>query len=226
LERHGLVPKLREINKAGAAITREVCGEKAIAAGDIGPSGKLFVMGEVSEEDLFEAFAEQAAALKEGGAGCFVVESMMDAGEMGVAVRAAAETGLPVIASMTYEKTPTGYRTVMGNSPEEAVQIAVSAGASVIGANCGSGIDSYIDIVPVFRKLTDLPVWIKGNAGLPELVDGKPVYRMDPGSFASHAEKLLEGGAMIIGGCCGTSPEFIKKLRTLVDAWNRHIPDN
>jgi 5-methyltetrahydrofolate--homocysteine methyltransferase len=220
LERHGLTPKLKDINRIGAAITREVCGEKALTAGDIGPSGKLFIMGEVSEEELFEAFAEQAEALKEGGAQWLVVETMTDIGEMEIAVRAAAATGLPVVSSMTYERTPNGYRTVMGHAPEDAVKAAVAAGAAVVGANCGSGIDTYVELAAVLRNITELPVWIKANAGLPELVDGKPCYRMTPDTYASHVPKLLEAGVTIIGGCCGTSPEFIKKLRPLVDEGN------
>jgi 5-methyltetrahydrofolate--homocysteine methyltransferase len=220
LERHGLAGKLAEINRVGAALTREACDGKAITAGDIGPSGKLFIMGEVSEEDLFEAFAEQAEALKDGGAEWIVVETMTDTGEMQIAVRAAAATGLPVVASMTYEKKPAGYRTIMGHSPEEAATAALAAGAALIGANCGGGIDTYVELASTLRKLTDLPLWIKANAGLPELVDGKPVYRMTSDAYASHVPCLLEAGVNVVGGCCGTSPEFIRKLRPLVDEWN------
>ncbi|MDR2589031.1 MAG: homocysteine S-methyltransferase family protein [Spirochaetales bacterium] len=221
LERHGLAGKVREINRTGAALTREACAGRALTAGDMGPSGKLFIMGEVSENELFEAFAEQAAALKEGGSEYLVVETMTDIGEMEIAVRAAAGTGLPVVASLTYEKNARrDYRTVMGHSPQDAVRAAIAAGASVIGANCGGGIDAYEELARLLCTLTELPVWIKANAGLPELVDGKPVYRMDAGIYASHAAKLLEAGVSVIGGCCGTSPEFIRKMRPLVDAWN------
>ncbi|MCL1817549.1 MAG: homocysteine S-methyltransferase family protein [Spirochaetaceae bacterium] len=220
LERHGLAGKVKDINRIGASLTREACGEKALTAGDMGPSGKLFIMEEVSGEDLFEAFAEQAAALKEGGAQWIIVETMTDIGEMEIAVRAAAATGLPVVASLTYEKNPSGYRTVMGHTPEDAVAAAVKAGASLVGANCGSGIDVYAELAAHLCSLTELPVWIKANAGLPELVDGKPAYRMAPDAYASYAPRLLEAGVKVIGGCCGTSPEFIQKLRLLVDAWN------
>jgi 5-methyltetrahydrofolate--homocysteine methyltransferase len=219
LERHGLAGRLAEINRTGASLTREACGGKAVTAGDIGPSGKLFIMGEVSEEALFEAFAEQAAALKDGGAQWLVVETMTDTGEMEVAVRAAAATGLPVVASMTYERNPAGYRTVMGHSPQDAVKAAAAAGASLIGANCGGGIDTYVELARVLRKLTGLPLWIKANAGLPELVDGKPSYRMTSDAYAAYVPRLLEAGVDVIGGCCGTSPEFIGKLRPLVDEW-------
>ncbi len=220
LERHGVNGKTREINRIAASLTREACGGKAITAGDIGPSGKLFIMGEVSEDDLFSAFEEQAAALKEGGAEWIVIETMIDMGEMEVAVRAAAKTGLPVVASMTYEKGQAGYRTIMGHSPEDCVASAIAAGASVIGANCGSGVDTYVELASELRRITEVPVWIKGNAGLPELVDGKTVYRMTPDTYASYIPRLLEAGVNVLGGCCGTSPEFIRKIKIEVDRWN------
>jgi 5-methyltetrahydrofolate--homocysteine methyltransferase len=223
LERHGLAGKTKEINKTGASLTREACGGKAITAGTIGPCGKLFIMGEVSQENLFEAFAEQAEALKEGGAEWIVIETMTDIGEMEIAVQAACLTDLPVVASMTYEKTPSGYHTVMGHTPEDAVTAASNAGASIIGANCGSGIDEYVELTKVLRKLTELPVWIKANAGLPELADGKPQYKMTPLSYASYIRQLLEAGVNITGGCCGTSPDYIKEIRGIVDMWNAKL---
>jgi 5-methyltetrahydrofolate--homocysteine methyltransferase len=220
LERHGLGGKVREINRIGASLTREAAGERALTAGDMGPSGKLFIMGEVSGEELWAAFAAPAEALREGGAQCLVVETMTDAGEMEIAVRAAAATGLPVAACLTYEKGDSGWRTVMGHSPEEGVKAALDAGAALIGANCGNGIEDYTALAKVLRGLTELPLWIKANAGLPELVDGKPVYRMSPGVYASHVPALLEAGVNVIGGCCGTSPEFIREIRPILDRWN------
>ncbi|MFQ3619790.1 MAG: homocysteine S-methyltransferase family protein [Spirochaetales bacterium] len=212
LSRHGLGEKTRYINRIGASLTREVCEGKAITAGDIGPSGKLLLMGEVTEEELLEAFQEQAEALKEGGAQWIVVETMSDIGEMEIAVKAAVSTGLPVVASMTYEKNPSGYRTFMGHTPEDAVEAALNAGAFCVGANCGSGIDTYVELASLLRSLTSNPVWIKANAGLPELVEGKPQYRMTAETYAQYVPALVEAGADIIGGCCGTSPEFIRKI--------------
>jgi len=192
----------------------------AITAGDIGPSGKLLFMEEVGREELFEAFAEQARALKEGGAQWLVVETMTDRDEMELAVRAAAATGLPVVASMTYEKGPAGYRTMMGHSPEDCVAAAEAAGASLIGANCGAGVDTYVELAAILRKLTTRPLWIKANAGLPELVDGVTRYRMSARVYASHIPALLEAGVDVVGGCCGTTPEFVEKIRAIVDRWN------
>jgi 5-methyltetrahydrofolate--homocysteine methyltransferase len=220
LENHGLYGKVKEINKIGAALSREACNEKAICAASMGPSGKLFIMGEVSESELFEAFSEQAQALKDGGADWLVVETMTDVGEMEIAVRAAVETGLPVTSSMTYELSPSGYHTVMGHTPQDAVATAVKAGASFIGANCGCGIDTYIELAFNLRKLTTLPLWIKANAGLPQLINGQPVYKMTPEIYASHVETILDAQIHVIGGCCGTDPQFIKKIRDVVDIRN------
>jgi 5-methyltetrahydrofolate--homocysteine methyltransferase len=220
LESYGLAEKTGDLNRIGAELTREACAGRALVSGCLGPSGKLLVMEEVAEEALYESFLEQAAAQKEGGADLFTVMTMTDVGEMEIAVRAAVSTGLPVIASMTYEYKNGEYRTIMGNTPEQAVKAAVAAGACAVGANCGYGLDGYVDLAPILRNLTGLPVYIKGNAGLPELVDGKPVYRMSPDDFASYVPKLLENGVTVIGGCCGTGPDYIKKLKPLVDAWN------
>lgn len=222
LERHGISGKTAELNRAAAALSRKAADEAAaqgrtvVVAGDMGPSGKLFIMGEVEEEALFDSFAEQAAALKEGGAQWLLIETMIDRTEMEVAVRAAASVGLPVVASMTYEKTASGYRTVMGDTPEACVETALGAGASIVGANCGTGIDAYVELALHLRSLTDAPLWIKGNAGLPEIVDGKTVYRMGADAFCSHIPALLDAGADIVGGCCGTNPEFISLARRIV----------
>ncbi|MDR0587101.1 MAG: homocysteine S-methyltransferase family protein [Treponema sp.] len=220
LERHGLAQKAGEINRAGAMLTREACAGRALVSGCLGPSGKLLVMEEVTEEALYESFLEQAETQKEGGADLFTVMTMTDVSEMEIAVRAAVSTGLPVIASMTYEYKNGEYRTIMGNTPEQAVKAAAAAGARAVGANCGYGLDNYVELAPILRGLTDLPVYIKGNAGLPELVDGKSVYRMSPDDFVSYVPKLLENGVTIIGGCCGTGPDYIKKLKPIVDEWN------
>jgi 5-methyltetrahydrofolate--homocysteine methyltransferase len=226
LARHNLADRAAEINRRAAELSLQAALEGAVSpegasrtvlvAGDIGPSGKLFNMGEVAEEDLFRSFAEQAAALRDGGARWLLVETMIDRCEMDVAVRAAAQTGLPVIASMTYTETASGYRTVMGDTPEDCVETALAAGASVVGANCGSGIEAYVDLARHLRSLTDKPLWIKANAGVPEVAYGRTVYPMDPSSYCSWIPALLDAGVNIIGGCCGTGPEFIRTARGII----------
>ncbi len=213
LESHGLAEQAREINLRGARLAREALGTDTLVAGDIGPSGRMLTLGEVSREELAAAFAEQARALRDGGVDWIVVESMSDAEEMEVAVQAARDAaGVPVVASMTYNRTPKGFRTMMGNSPETCVRKAESAGAALIGANCGTGIEDYVPLAPVLRALTALPVWVKANAGVPQIVGGKVTFPLTPEQYASYVPALVESGVDVIGGCCGTDPRFIREV--------------
>jgi 5-methyltetrahydrofolate--homocysteine methyltransferase len=213
LEHHGLSDRAREINRAAAAIAREVVGGSAIVAGDIGPSARFIALGEISEEELFDVFSEQAGALAEAGVEWIVVESMTDVEEMVLAVRAAVETTrLPVVASMTYNRTQKGYRTMMGNSPETCVRQAEEAGAALIGANCGSGIEDYVPLAPILRSLTALPLWVKANAGVPQMVGGKVSYPLTAEQYAGFVPALVAAGIDVIGGCCGTDPAFIREV--------------
>ena len=214
LEAHGLSDRLREINMKAAEIARGVVAESAVVAGDIGPSGHLIALGEVTEEELRAAFAEQARALRDGGVDWIVIETMTDVEEMAIAVGAAREaTGLPVVASMSYNRTPKGFRTMMGDTPETCVRRAESEGASLIGANCGIGIEDYVPLAPILRGLTTLPVWIKANAGIPRIVGGKVTFPLSPEQFASFVPDLVAEGVDVIGGCCGTDPSFIREIR-------------
>jgi 5-methyltetrahydrofolate--homocysteine methyltransferase len=213
LESHGLSDRAREINLRGAQIARRAVGDRALVAGDIGPSARFITLGEVTAEELYASFAEQARGLAEGGVDWIVVESMTDVEEMAVAVRAASrETGLPVVASVTYNRSPKGYRTMMGNPPEACVKRAEEEGASLIGANCGSGIEDYVPLAPILRALTSLPLWIKANAGVPHLVAGKVIYPLTPEQYASYVPALVREGVDVIGGCCGTDPRFIREI--------------
>jgi methionine synthase I (cobalamin-dependent) len=170
------------------------------------------MMGEVEEADLFEAFKLQAEALAEGGADALVIETMTELTEAAVAVRAAKTTGLLVVGSMTYDSGKNRTDTMMGVTPQQAVVGLAEAGADIIGCNCGAGIDHYIEVTAMLRAATDKPIWVKANAGMPEIENGKVVYKMSPQEYATKAKKLVQAGANIIGGCCGTSPEFIKAL--------------
>jgi 5-methyltetrahydrofolate--homocysteine methyltransferase len=213
LEPHGLSGRVREVNRASAALARDVITNKALVAGDIGPTARFIALGEVSAEELYDVFAEQASSLAEGGVDWIVVESMTDMEEMAVAVRAATETThLPVVASMTYNRTPKGYRTMMGNTPESCVRKAEDAGAALIGANCGSGIEDYVPLAPVLRALTTLPLWIKANAGIPQIVNGKVAYPLSAEEYAAYVPALVDVGVDVIGGCCGTDPGFIREV--------------
>ncbi len=212
LGKHNQADRVAEFNRAGAAISKRAIDGKGHVFGSIGPSGKLVLTGEVSEEELFEAFREQAQALAEGGADALVVETMTDLTEAVAGVRAAKTTGLLVAASMTYDSGPEKTNTMMGVTPERAAAALAEAGADIIGCNCGIGIENYIKVAAKLRAATDKPIWVKANAGLPEIEGGKIVYRMTPAEFASKARELVKAGANIVGGCCGTSPEFIRAL--------------
>ncbi len=213
LARHGLDEKVAELNRAGVEISKRAAGDRALVFASIGPSGVMLMMGEVSEEDLREAFAVQARAIAEAGADGIVVETMSDPAEASLAVSAARETGLPVVGCLVFDCGPDNDRTMMGTTPEQAVEALTAAEADVIGSNCGQGISGFVNICRRLRQATDRPIWIKANAGLPEIVDGETVYRQTPAEFAEHVPQLLEAGAVFIGGCCGTTPEFIKAVR-------------
>jgi 5-methyltetrahydrofolate--homocysteine methyltransferase len=216
LGRHGLAERLQEINLRGVEISRRASAGRARVFASMGPSGKLLMMGEVTEEDLLSAFTEQAQALAEGGADALIFETMSDLAEAKVCVKAARITGLPIIVSMAFDSGKNLDRTMMGTTPEMAASELTDAGADVIGANCGQGIESYAALCQRLHASTPLPIWIKPNAGLPELVDGGTHYQTAPEAFAKHAPALLAAGASFLGGCCGTNPDFIRAMQTAV----------
>ncbi len=212
LNRHGYADKTVEINIAGAKIARQAAADKALVFASIGPSGTLLMEGNVTEDELKAVFEEQAQAVVAGGAQAIVVETMSDLVEAGIAVAAARATGVPVVASMTFDSGKKKDRTMMGVTPEQAAEALTLAGADVIGANCGQGIEGYVPICERLHAATGLPIWIKPNAGMPEMIDGKAVYKTTPREFASYAKALVEAGASFIGGCCGSNPEFIREI--------------
>jgi methionine synthase I (cobalamin-dependent) len=212
------------INRRGVEISRQSVGGRAHVFASIGPSGKLLLSGEIGPDELSTAFREQARALAEGGADALVIETMSDLEEAKIAVQAACETGLPVVACMVFDSGKEKDRTMMGNTPEQAAEVLTKAGAEVIGANCGQGIAGFVAICQRLRAVTDRPIWIKPNAGLPTIVGGHPHYSATPAEFASCLPALLEAGAQFIGGCCGTTPKFIAEIRAFVS--KRPLPDH
>ena len=200
------------ISRAGAQISRRAAGDRARVFASIGPSGKMLMAGDIRPDELLAAFREQAEALAAGGADGLVVETMAELDEALLAIQAAKETGLPVVGCMVFDSGADLDRTMMGVTPEQAAAALTQAGVDVVGANCGQGIAGYVDICRRMRSATDLPIWIKANAGLPELVDGQVVYKTTAAEFASHGPALVAAGASFVGGCCGTSPDFIRAL--------------
>ncbi|RME95920.1 MAG: hypothetical protein D6766_01980, partial [Verrucomicrobia bacterium] len=209
LEGHGLADQAPAINEAGARLSKEAAAGRALVFGSIGPTGKMLMMGETTPEELEAVFLEQAEALERGGADGLVIETMADLDEARAAIRAARRTGLPVAACMVFDSGKDKDRTMMGVTPEQAAEALTEAGADIVGSNCGQGIAGFVAICRRLRSATDRPVWIKANAGLPRIEGGRTVYETTPEEFAAVAPQLVEAGASFIGGCCGTTPEFI-----------------
>lgn len=217
----GLADRVEEINRVGVIISKNAARHQALVFASIGPSGKMLLSDDIAPKELQKAFAEQAAALADAGADALVIETMSDIEEAKLALVAARATSLPVVACMVYDTGKHKDRTMMGHTPEEAAQALAEAGADVIGANCGQGIAGFVAICERLRAATDLPIWIKPNAGLPELAHGRAVYRTSAQEFASHVPALLASGANFIGGCCGTSPEFVRAISAVVQKRQR-----
>ncbi|HEX9740816.1 MAG TPA: homocysteine S-methyltransferase family protein [Ignavibacteriaceae bacterium] len=208
----GYGDKVKEINKAGVEISKRASEGKAFVFASVGPTGKMIMMGEATEEEMFEAFKEQIQTISEAGADGIIIETMSDLNEAKIALKAAKETALPVVVSMAFDSGKDKGFTMMGNSPEQTAKELTEAGADVIGANCGQGIEGFINICKKLKTSTNLPVWIKPNAGLPEFDGSKTVYKTSPVEFVKYIPDLLNSGADFIGGCCGTNPEFIKAV--------------
>lgn len=223
LGRHGLAGEVREINRAGVEISRRAAQGRALVFASIGPTGKLLAAGEINEAELRKAFAEQVEGLAEAGPDGFVIETMSDPEEAKCAVLAAGEGGLPVVACMAFDSGKDKTRTMMGATLQQAATVLAAAGADVIGANCGQGIEGYLRLYRGLASATELPIWLKPNAGSPELAGTDTVYSIAPDDFARKALVLAEAGASFIGGCCGTTPELIAALKRVLDHESRVV---
>ncbi|MCL2765185.1 MAG: homocysteine S-methyltransferase family protein [Treponema sp.] len=215
LQHYGLAERAAEINEAAARISREAAGDKWVIA-SIGPTGKMLVTEEVTEEELYDAFKTQAVAFEKGGADAACIETMSDIEEACQAVKAVKEnTGLEIICTFTFEKTVQGeYRTMMGADPISAMNAVIEAGADIVGANCGNGLERMIEIVSQMRAVNkDIPILVHANAGLPKNEGGQVVFPETPQDMAALAPKLAAAGANIIGGCCGTTPDHIRAIK-------------
>jgi 5-methyltetrahydrofolate--homocysteine methyltransferase len=221
LEHYGLENRASKINEAAARISRQAAGNEKWVIASIGPTGKILLMGDVTEEELYDGFKEQAMALEKGGADAICIETMSAIDEASLAVRAAREnTECEVICTFTFERTVKGeYRTMMGVSPKDAVKTALEAGAHIIGTNCGNGFERMIDIVKEMREIEpDKPILVHANAGLPKNVNGVDIFPETPEQMAALVPDLIKAGVNIIGGCCGTTPDHIRAIRQAVDA--------
>jgi 5-methyltetrahydrofolate--homocysteine methyltransferase len=218
LARHGLAEKAHEISKAGAEVARRAAGEDRYVLGDIGPTGDfLEPLGTLKAEALQEAFATQAEGLRDGGVDGFIIETMTALDEIEVAIKAvqSLDSGLPVFASMSFDKTATDYRTMMGVDVSSAVSKLVSLGVDAVGFNCGTAtLDEYVALAQAYVEAVratgeEVIVFAEPNAGKPELVDNEAVYRVTPEEFAEAEQQMFSAGVHVLGGCCGTAPPFI-----------------
>jgi len=212
LAHSGLADRTKELNARGAEISLKAAKGRALVFASVGPTGEfLEPLGSLAEPQMVECFAEQIAALAEAGADGIVIESMSAVDEGAAALKAARGVcKLPVVISMTFEKGMTGYATMMGTRPEVAARSFDAA--DIVGANCGSGIANMVAVARLMRSSTRKPLWIKSNAGLPELVGGKTVFHESPDEMAARLGDLVKAGANIIGGCCGTTPDHIRAI--------------
>ncbi len=215
LEHYGLQDKVFEINKAAAEISRQAAGKSIWVLGSMGPTGKILIMEDVTREELYEAFKEQSKGLEAGGANLACIETMSDIEEACIAIRAVKEnSSLEVVCTFTFNKTLTGeYRTMMGVAPKEMVNAVLEAGADIIGTNCGNNFEDMIPITKEHRAAApNIPILVHANSGAPKYVNGQTVYPSVPDGFSDILMELVKAGANIVGGCCGTNPEYIKKI--------------
>ena len=222
LEYYGLDAQVMEINESAAKASRMAAGKDVWVLGSMGPTGKMLITEEVTEQELYTAFKEQAIALAKGGADAICIETMSDIEEACLAVKAAKEnTQAEVICTFTFDKTVQGdYRTMMGVTPGDAALAAVEAGADIIGTNCGSGMERMVEIIKQMRAAcAEKPILVHANAGMPQNVEGEIVFPETPEDMALQVPALIQAGANIIGGCCGTTPKHIKAIKQAVLAY-------
>ena len=203
--------RVRELNIRAAELAREVLGEDGLVGGAIGPTGQLVEpYGPLTREVCETAYAEQAQALVEGGVDVLVLETFFALEEALWAVDGIrGVTELPLIISFSFDQ---GTRTMMGVSPTDVVAAFQPFGVAAIGANCGRSLEDNDTVVHEFLQATTVPVWIKPNAGVPQVVGDTVVYEADPATLADHVADYASQGARIVGGCCGTTPEHIAAI--------------
>ncbi|UCF18982.1 MAG: homocysteine S-methyltransferase family protein [Gemmatimonadota bacterium] len=227
LQRHGLEDQVEPINRAAVRVAREALRDRAgFVLGDIGPLGGLLEpYGDLSVARASDAFREQAALLVAAGVDAIIIETQTSLEELGIAITAAREAGAPcVIGSVAFDLTHDGndMRTMMGTDPEAAARFMADSGADVLGANCGAGINMAAAAVVLrrFRNVSPLPTMAQPNAGRPELENFRAVYKESPQDMALGLRDVLDAGARVVGGCCGTTPDHIRRFRAIVNEWN------
>lgn len=221
LQRHELAEKTEELNKAAAELARKAAGDEKYVLGDVGPSGDfLKPLGNLTEQQLIDAFTKQVKALDEGGVDGFIIETMTALEEVIAAIKAiqSVNTEKPLFVSMAFDSGNGDFRTMMGQDYETVIKKVSAYDVDAAGFNCGKmSLENYIELSRSYAECVkdsaaDCKVMAELNAGIPELVDGKPAYKVAPEEFAETVKKVHDNGVDIIGGCCGTTPEHIKAM--------------
>jgi 5-methyltetrahydrofolate--homocysteine methyltransferase len=220
----GLEDRTEQVNEAAVEAARHAAGDRARVSGSVGPTGSILKpYGDADESEVRETFERQILALTRAGVDLLCIETMTDLREAILAVKAAKAIApaVPVAATMTFEPTRRGYFTVMGVTVEQAAGGLGEAGADLVGSNCGIGIEAMIGVAREFKRHTPLPMVIQPNAGLPQNRGGRVVYPETPEFMADKARELIDLRVSVLGGCCGTTPEHVRAIRNVVDAWRR-----
>jgi 5-methyltetrahydrofolate--homocysteine methyltransferase len=221
LSQEKLDDRTEEINQSAVGAVRKAVGRRAYVSGSCGPCGRLLKpYGDADPADVRRSFRRQILSLVDAGIDILCIETMTDLAEAKLAIEAAREiaANLPIIATMTFDRTKRGFYTIMGNSLHDAAKGLESAGANIIGSNCGNGCRNMVELARELRKGTRLPLIIQPNAGLPERFKDRLIYRETPEFMTEAAKELIDIGVSVIGGCCGTTPEHIRAFRRLVDS--------
>ncbi len=212
----GLADHSVEINRRGVELARSVMTDTAsLIFASLGPTGKRIDLGEIAEASAKASFKVQAQALADAGVDALIFETFSNLPEARLALEAARPTGLPIIVSFTFNDHLGRPRTQGGESAEMVARAMQEAGADSVGANCGTHPESFLEICRQFRSSSDLPLWMKPGAGLPEVDQGVAFYTLSSNEFANYGLRLIAAGANFVGGCCGTSPQFIAALKSV-----------
>jgi len=219
IETHNVDVSVRDVNKAGAELARQAAGADRYVLGDISSTGQLLEpYGTYKESQFYDAFREQAEILAESGVDGFIIETMFDLREAACAVRACKDNlPLPVLVSIAFTTEEKGGRTMMGDSAEQCARTLADAGADAVGANCGDLIPSQMAVVvSLLKSAMSLPVLAQPNAGRPKLIGSETVFGMAPALFAEGIAECVRAGARLVGGCCGTTPAYIRAVAQML----------
>jgi len=226
LKHFNLDGEIERINRTAVEAARKAVGNRAYVSGSVGPSSKMLLpFGDTQPETVYDSFRSQISILLDSGIDIVCIETMIDVAEAELAIKAARDldSKIPVMATITFDKKPKGFRTLMGTSIAETAGRLEEAGADIIGSNCGNGAGKMVEIAREFMQHTKIPVAIQSNAGLPVHSGGKLIYPETPDFIAEKAAEMLEIGIQIVGGCCGTTPDHIRAIRSSVEQYLKKV---